>query len=189
MLRNTLTLLALFLLIPSWVQATCRLQTSFDDCLNKNQLTLMICESKNTDRLYEYYSCLCEAKRSIYNCYTMCTNDADKQLESQNLLLEVVTTCQQAENHQLQFPSTTTSSSSSDAVMNTNDVARTNPSPMTTWSPRETTTLSSPTPSSTRNTPSVTLLSSNGHRILSNFSICCFCLVWMALAIMVNVTT
>ena len=143
----------------SRVHATCGLQMTYDDCYNKNLIKVIWCENKNSGPLVDYYACMCENKRLVYNCYSICSDDAQKQLESQSFLLDVTNTCQMAENQKALTTTTTTTTSTTTAVRTTTKPRDDIPSSTTT------TTTVSTKPSSR---PNITVFGSHASRTINS---------------------
>lgn len=132
----------------------CALQMSYDDCYNKQYIKVTWCETKNTGPLYDYYSCLCEAKKNLYNCYAICSDDAIIQQQAMGFQLDVTNTCSQADNYKNQQTTTTTTVPVTSAPP---------PTAKPTPSPSSSSTLSTTT-STARPATTITIMSSAAPR-------------------------
>ena len=92
----------------------CVQMTRYQDCVNQNTLKIMGCERLNMGDLYTYYDCLCTQNKGLYDCYSLCADDAILTLESQSAQINVQKICQQKDSY------TPTTSSSSTTTTTTN---------------------------------------------------------------------
>jgi len=149
--------------LGAWQVSACALQSSYSDCFNKNTLKVMNCETMNAGPMADYYSCLCENKRNLYNCYAICADDATLQLQAQNFQLDVTNTCQQAGNYKAiqattssSIPTTMSTSSTPIVPITVTTIAR--PSATTSLS----NVLSTGTKTMSKDRPAVTILTNDG---------------------------
>ena len=144
----------------------CALQSTYYDCFNKNNLKVMGCETKNAGPMFDYYSCLCDTKKALYNCYSICSDDPSLQLQGQNYLLDITNTCQQADNYKALLP--TVSSVTVTSTASTSPSPSSLPIATTTKQVSSSSTSSSATPTSTtRSSPNITIVSSGESKFAS----------------------
>ena len=91
--------------------ASCKQLNLYQDCMNKANLKINICESKSADPP-EYYDCLCEAQKSQVFCYTYCPEDQGLQLELMQKQMAFGTTCERAKEMRSTMMASKTSTSS-----------------------------------------------------------------------------
>ncbi len=92
-------MIMLFLLLwPVLITAqVCSRITLYNDCINKRTLDIMNCELIIKAPSPDYYQCLCDNNKKMYDCYSYCPTDTTLSLESQKFQLNVQAVCQQAE--------------------------------------------------------------------------------------------
>ena len=120
----------------------CNRLTQYSDCVNKGTLSVMGCEAFNSavgDKTY--YTCLCETNKELYDCYTLCADDATLQLEAQTAKQRVDMLCQQASEKTNSVPSVPPVP----FITSTSTTRKTMATPTTTPSPVTTTVVQVPT--------------------------------------------